>query len=411
MTTSVTPASVPSVGLRTAIGGRGVLVLSLVHPDLLPSVHALALVLRDAGYLPTIVSFASPVPGRYAPGHGITLLDCGPHTGSHLERIRRRRAFRALACRTCEALQPDCLIATCPFSYLLALRIAGSRPVVYLVQEIYTFGAADFRRSPVSSFRSWRAERRLGEAALLAAPSPERAGFIAARAKLDRLPTTILNCPYLDDAAGADERLLEGVLPARVRQGVLVVSTGRVSHTQAIRELVESVRFWPVDARLAITGVDESPYGRSVRAARDASTRRDDIALLPMLPRDAMLALQSRAAVGICLLRADHEPAAKMPAPNKVGEYLRWGAFIVASRLPFLDTLPALGVAELADHLEPSEIGRAVAAAVERARDPGTRETVRACSRSWYNMGVQAAPILSLLDGQADERRPSARDA
>ena len=385
-----------------------VLMLSLVHPDLLPSVHALSLVLRDAGYAPTIASFSSPVPGRYVAGHGVQLIDCGSHAGSFRARSRQRGEFRAQARRAFDALRPIALIATCPFSYLEALHLSGGDvPVIYMVQEIYTFGAADMRRSPVSSVRNWRAERRLSEAALLVAPSPERAGFIAARAGLDRIPATVLNCPYLGETATEpDDAALDAVLPSRFADGVLVVSTGRVSDTQAIRELIESVRYWPSDARLAITSVDDSAYGRAVRDGREASPRRDDICLLPMLPRAAMVALQRRARVGICLLRDSHEPAAKMPAPNKVGEYLQWGAMIVASRLPFLDTLPAHGVAELADRLEPAEIGRAVSAAVDRARQPGTRATVLRISQEWYNMRVQAAPILEVLHRAAHVRAP-----
>lgn len=399
MTTSVEHTARTSATGIDESSKPDVLLLSLVHPDLLPSVHALSLVLRDRGFAPTVVSFASPVPGRYIAGHGVRLIDCGPHAGSLRERMGQRAGFRSLAERMFESMAPIALIATCPFSYLEALRLADvSTPVVYMVQEIHTFGSADLRRSPVSSLRNWRAERRLDEATLLVAPSPERAGFIAARAGLERIPATVLNCPYLGQTTTEpDDAALDALIPERFSDGVLVVSTGRVSDTQAIHELVESVRHWPEDANLAVTGVDDSQYSRRIREARDASPRRDDICLLPMLPRAAMLALQRRARVGICLLRNTREPAAKMPAPNKVGEYLRWGALIVAPRLPFLDTLPAHGVAELAERLEPVEIGRAVTVAVGRARHPGTQETVQRVSREWYNMGVQAAPILEVL--------------
>jgi hypothetical protein len=197
------------------------------------------------------------------------------------------------------------------------------------------------------------------------------------------------------------DRGLDDVLPPRFREGILVVNTGRVSHTQAIVELVESVAEWPDDAKLVVTGLRESEYAAAVRERAAASPRRSDICLLPVLPRAAMLALQRRAHVGVCLLRLHDDPATQMPAPNKVGDYLQWGLVIVASRLPFLEQLETRGVGEMVEVLDAPEIARAVRHAVERARRPSTREIVQRVSREWMNMEVQAEPILELLRSSA----------
>ena len=389
---------------ETAAGGRPaptVLFLSLVHPDYLAPVYALAQVLRDRGYEPTIVSFSSLATGRYDPGPGITMVDCGPHAGSSAARRRARRRFRSTAERIFTETRPVSLIATCPFSYLEALRLApgGDPPVVYYVEEIYEVGAASLLRSPLTGLRNWRAQRRLREAALVAAPSDERAAFIGQRAGLERTPCTVLNSPYVDAATvDVDEAAIEHLVPSRFREGVLVVNTGRVSATQGILELVDSVAAWPADARLVITGVGDEPYAREVRARADQSTRREDICLLPRLSRAAMLALQKQADIGMCLLRRDADPATRMPAPNKVGEYLQWGTLVVASRLPFLAQLEARGVGEMADELECGAIAAAVGRATQRVQRDGTRERVRRVSREWLNMAVQATPIVRLLE-------------
>jgi hypothetical protein len=90
-----------------------------------------------------------------------------------------------------------------------------------------------------------------------------------------------------------------------------------------------------------------------------------------------------------------------MPAPNKIGEYLKWGLIIVASRLPFLDQLAGRAVGELVDEMDPSLIARAVHAASAIASDPGSRTRVQRVSREWLNMNVQARPIIQLLEAKA----------
>lgn len=398
----------PSVDAQRSTAAPQVLILSLVHPDFLPSVYALAQVLRERSFAPTILSFSSLASGEFYPGDGIAMIDCGPHKGTLAERRRARARFRSSAQQIFEQLRPLALIATCPFSYLEALRLAkGNRPVIYFVEEIYEVNGEALLHSPLTFLRNWRAERRMRDAALVAAPSDERAIFIGASAGLDRVPATVLNCPHIGEDAreAVDDDSLDALLPARFHGGVLVVNTGRVSSTQGILELVESVASWPLEARLVVTGVDDSEYSRKVRSRLEVSPRPDDICLLPMIPRAAMLALQKRAHVGICLLRKDVEPATRMPAPNKIGEYLKCGMVIVASRLPFLDQLEARNVGELVNEIEPGEIAEAVRRACERVRRATTGAEVQRASREWLNMAVQASPILALLERAMNSER------
>jgi glycosyltransferase involved in cell wall biosynthesis len=379
-----------------------VLFLSLVHPDFLPSIYALAQVIRDSGYLPTIVSFSSLGPGNFDPGPKIEMVDCGSHVGTFFDRRDARARFRVVSEKASRRLNPVAIIASCPFSYLQALRIARGRPVIYFVEEIYETALRQFVRSPLSIFRNWRAQQRLDEAALVAAPSDERAQFIARKSRLRKQPVTILNSPYIgEDLVAKDDGSLDALLPDRIKTGVMVINTGRVSATQGILELVNSVELWPDDVRLVITGVNDSPYSNLVRMAVGRSPRNADICLLPLVSRATMISLQSRAHIGVCLLRRNDEPATIMPAPNKIGEYLKWGLIIVASRLPFLDQLAGRAVGELVDEMDPSLIARAVHAASAIASDPGSRTRVQRVSREWLNMNVQARPIIQLLEAKA----------
>jgi hypothetical protein len=377
-----------------------ILVLSLVHPDFLAPLHAAATFFAEEGRSVEIVTFSSPAPASPNGAANPRIIVCGSHSGTAMQRISARRRFRAVAAE--RALQrPAAIIAACPFSFLEALRIGPPGvPIVYWVFELYEASARDRFRSPATAWRNWRARREMSRATLVCAPSPERAGWIAARAGLRQLPTTVLNAPHAGSSAALAEKTENhsNALPADFAGKTLVLHTGGLSRTHAVLELVESMVGWPPDTCLAISNVGNSPYALRVRQAVESSPRRTDIALLPLLPRAQMLALQRRAHVGICLLREGDAPETLMPAPNKVGEYVHAGLITVGARMPYLDQLEHHGVAVLADTLEPDAIGRAVTAASLLSKDAAARRRVLAVARDWYCMEVQIRPLVRLIE-------------
>ena len=388
-----------------------ILYLSLVHPDFLPSIYSVAHVIAEAGHAVRILSFDSPAPGRFNTRAGIEMTGCGSHDGTLRHRARARSRFRRVLRSLLDSEPPSVVVTACPFSYLQALRfVPQSIPIIYQAFETYPASVRDFRHSPFTTWRNWRALRQLGRAALVCTPSPERSGWLMAYAGLSSLPATILNVPswretLLDDRPDHGEAV---PLPAAVADKHVVINTGRVNATQATLELVESVAAWPDDACLVVTNVGDTAYDRSIRAARDRSARRSDIVLLPMVSRAAMRWLQKRAAIGVCLMRTTSSLEAIMPAPNKVGEYLHAGLLIVGNRTAYLDRLRAHGVVEIAEGLEGEAIAAAVIAAVRSVRGGNARARVRTIARSWYCMEVQALPILAVLDKVA---RPVTRQS
>lgn len=318
--------------------------------------------------------------------------------------MRARAHFKRRTEEWAASRPPQAIIAACPFSFhhALSLRRPGTQ-VVYLAFEICDASLRGLARSPATTFRNWRALRRLPRADMVCAPSPERAGWLAGRARLDTLPETVLNAPYggMREASATERERLQALLPPRFRGKSLVIHTGNVSTTQAITELIDSVAHWPQDVCLVVTSVGGSGYAQEVRRRVDASLRRADILLLPVVSRAEMLALQAEASVGLCLLRQGANLSASLPAPNKVGEYLSAGLVIVAPRMPYLDRLERHGVAVLSDSLSPEHIAAAVGDAIHRIRFQGARDAVRAVASSWYRMEVQLLPVLQLLRGVA----------
>jgi hypothetical protein len=63
---------------------KTILLLTLVHPDFLPPVYAIAQVLRDYGYNIHILTFDSPVPANLDIGDNIAMELMGKHHEANL---------------------------------------------------------------------------------------------------------------------------------------------------------------------------------------------------------------------------------------------------------------------------------------------------------------------------------------
>lgn len=383
---------------------RDILSISLVHPDYLPPLYAIAQVLRDGGYAVHHFSFASPVPGRMALGPHIDLQVIGSHSGSAIERALARRRLGRTVARWAREHEPAAILAACPFSFLLGLRVRRPGiPLIYFAFEVSDWSWRDIARSPANARRNWRTFRRLRDADLVCAPSPERAGWLAGRARLDRVPITVLNAPYGGNALHTETHR-SSLVPDRFRGRPIVIHTGNVSATQCVIELVESVVHWPKNACLIVTRVGDSDYAGEVRRRVAMSPRGADILLLPAVAREELLALQAEATIGVCLLREGDNLSSALPAPNKVGEYLHAGLLVLGARMRYFDQLERAGVAVLAETVTPEGIGRAVTRALERSSVEDVRSTVMRVARSWYRMDVQLQPVMDLLARRQKDR-------
>src|SRR6202012_1463755 len=80
------------------INSKKILLLTLVHPDFLPPVYAIAQVLRDLGYHIHILTFNSIVPATLDIGPNIEIELIGKHSESGtIERIKLRNKFTSRA--------------------------------------------------------------------------------------------------------------------------------------------------------------------------------------------------------------------------------------------------------------------------------------------------------------------------
>ena len=151
------------------------LFITLVHPDLLPPVYASAQAARDLGYVVSVVSSDSTVESNVDMGANVRLVTCGKYIAQVFS-VRRqvRSKIRTESVAVLGNGNVKAIICFCPFSYLLALKIAGDRPVIYYALEVANYSWRDFKRSPLTTFRNFRTIRNLHRAAVLATPTVQR---------------------------------------------------------------------------------------------------------------------------------------------------------------------------------------------------------------------------------------------
>lgn len=382
-------------------GSGPVGVLSLVHPDFLAPLYPMAELLAEAGCEVDIFTLASPAPGRMPLRDAVRLHECGPPSGALWERLSARRNFRRVAREWASRSSPRALIACCPFSFLEALRVSGGGiPVVYWVFELYETAWRSFARSPLTSLRNRRALRRMRQSDLVCAPSAERAGWMLRAGDLPVLPTVVLNCPVSRAEPSAPDRWPDW-LPSRFREGPIVLNTGNIGPTHCVPDLIATIPEWPAESRLVITNVGDSPHGRVLRELTERSPRKEDILLLPTIPRADMLLLQRLSQVGICLMRRTESLETIMPAPNKVAEYVHAGLVVLAFANSITSRLEGEGVAVIIEEREQPTIAEGVRRALRLACDGDARSRAKHVAGDWYNMRKQGAPILHAVLGSA----------
>lgn len=377
-------------------GGK-VLLLTLVHPVYLPPVSTLAAVLRDAGYQPHILTFQTAKNTQATAAHGIVLETVGQHDGLPLRaRVAARKRFTARAGELSSDAHAG-IIAFCAFSFLSALKVKGTSPVIYHALEMADFKWSYIRRSPLSMVNNYFALARAHRADLLCTPSPQRSAWMAGRCDLNKMPVTVLNTTYeVTNAVSTDRtEVFARLLPDAGNKTVLLYM-GSVNSTVCILELVAAFRqLNRQDCLLVIAGMKATDYCRQVGTAAQGDA---NIRFFNFVAGEEKAALQQCAHIGICLSReAEDDLESKMTAPNKVGEYLAAGLYVLASNTDYMKPIAAAGVASLAGNLQPDTIARAISEAIEISSNQVTVERIKQFVTSYYNMQVQARPILDML--------------
>ena len=377
-----------------------ILLLTLVHPDFLPPVYAVAQVFRDLGYDLHILTFDSFVPAELDLGENIVLETLGKHYDlSTIERMRLRNKFIKRAKMLVDE-HPVAIISFCPFSFNCGLRIKNNSPLIYIALEIADFVFSDFLKSPLSFYRNLRTFQNLPKADLVATPSIQRSAWLAGRCKLNFLPYTILNTAYVSSTKIPNSyEIFKELVPENFINKKIILYTGAVNAQQCTLELVKGFEVANQDnSALVITGVKDTSYCNELKAVVENSRLRDRIKLFPYLTRAQMLSLQSNADIGAYLtMEYFNKIQSRMIAPNKVGEYMEKGLYLLGVDNDYLRPLAMKGIASLADKPEPDAIGKAIKKALLAVEDKDYKIKIREFVADYFCMQKQLKPVINFI--------------
>ena len=380
---------------------KNILLLTLVHPDFLPPVYAVAQVLRDLEYNITILTFDSFVPAATDIGPDIRIESIGKHYDSGLiQRLRLRNTFMKRA-RGLAKENVAAIISFCPFSFMCGLSIKKRIPLMYIALEISDFILFTFLKSPLSNFRNLLALRNIHKADLVATPSFERSAWLAGRCHLDFMPATILNTTYITEKKETDtlDKFKE-IVPEAFFDKKIILYTGAVNSEHCIAELM-----WAFDqlddpqSALIITGVKDTLYCNDLRILKEKCKSKDRMLLFPYITRPHMLALQTHAHIGVCLEKESrNDIRSKMMASNKSGEYLAKDLYILGTLNEYLRPLELKEIATLAKTADQKEIYYAIKKALVAINDPEYKTRIRKFVREYFCMQQQLAPVIKYLN-------------
>jgi glycosyltransferase involved in cell wall biosynthesis len=380
---------------------KKVLLLTLVHPDFLPPVYAIAQVLRDEGYNVHILTFDGMNDLSHAFGANITLESVGKHNGTGLrQRLSIRAKYTRRAHEICES-KPAAIISFCAFSLLCGLKVKKNSSLIYHSMELSDFLWSSVKRAPLSMLNNYRALRRLHRADLLATPSVQRSAWLAGRCGLERMPYTILNTVYLPPAAPpAFTSLFHTLLPGEHHKRKIILYMGAVNSQNCVQELVSA--FGMVndpDSVLIVAGMKDNAYCDEVRKiANTDSHSAGRIVFFPFVKGEEKEALQANADIGVCLSNEDRNNVeSMMTSPNKVGEYLAKGLYLLSSDTEYMRPLKMKGVAALTASPSIEDIASAMRQALKDIGNSNSKEVIAAFVKEFYCMQQQARPITELI--------------
>jgi len=378
-----------------------ILLLTIVHPDFLPPVYAVAQTLRDEGYDIHILTFDSYVKTDAVLGENISVETLGNH--HNVSFIKRLRLRRKLILRAKEIVkgQTAAVITFCPLSFLYGLKIKSNFPVIYHALEMSDFILGNFSRSPLSSLNNLRALNNVHKADLVVTPTLQRSAWLAGRCKMNTLPVTVINSAYItDNSEHSSFEKVAHLLPQHFSDKTIILYTGAVIDRYCGIELVAA--FCEINdpqTVLVMTGIKANAYCDEIRSIVTKTNKTDVVKLLPFVTREEMLSLQHISHIGICMTRAwEHSLETFLVAPNKVGEYIAKGLFIVANHSDFLAPLEDKGIAVLASSRETVDIKKAFVQAVKEVTNSDKRKQVLEFAKKTYCMQQQLKPVIQFLE-------------
>jgi glycosyltransferase involved in cell wall biosynthesis len=352
-------------------------------------------------------------------GH-VTVLDApgrqdalNVQTGLQVERIRvgasdnqvngpglanAKWAFRyASAFQRRVALSPDVVIAFEPDAAALLLRTRSSLARTMRIVHLHEIPDTRlYANSVVSRIAIQYMLRRLSAADLVIVPDEDRATYTVERARLERRPTVVMNCPLRLEHLPTS-KLLPWLSERGVTTSHIVHFQGSIGAERGLKRVIASMRFWPSDAVFVIVGDGSDALQKELRLQAVRENVSERVLFVGRVPYADVMAFAVGATLGITLMEPiNNNWRFGAGASNKRFEYAALGIPQVTNTGAGMQrTFEAPGIAMLVDVEDVAMIGKTIA---QLLLDPLLASTIGERARelhlSQYNYECQYAPVL-----------------
>lgn len=366
-----------------------IILATYTHPDFLPPVYEFYSVLTKQGHDVRIISSESDA--QESLQHNYQMLTIKNTFGSGaLQKIKYRTELEGIFMK--EASLAEIVISFCEVSFLMIDKAHKAHNFRHLHHslEMYSVSFTDFKRSPLSTLRKLRYLNRIKNCEFVSTPSYERSGWFTAICKFKTPTNTILNCQYIDES---DILNLKDKV-SRKGGTTTIVHTGGVNDTRSVFELVAAFHEAQIpNTKLIITNVRDNTYCKTIREYVSKHTITN-IELLGPVSREELVEIQKNADIGICFMKQGQALDSKMLAPNKIGEYLKYGLSIIATDAPYYDIFTK-SIFLVNDIKNKSDVVSSLKLAVQSIENSSKNNNIEILK--WYNMEYQMRHLLKTI--------------
>lgn len=309
-----------------------IILVTYTHPDFLPPVYEFYSVLKKKGYEPVIVCGESDANESQSNTYSIISVK-NTFGKSIIAKIKYRQLFKKNVLNILS--EAYFVISFCEVSYLILEEYQKNFKYKHIHNslEMYRTTLNDFKRAPLSTWRRMRYISKIKNCEFISTPSYERSGWLAGVAELKKPPFTILNCQYIDDENLAFVKSKS----TQIKDDLCFIHTGGVNDTRSVFEIVEAFHLASIqNSKLVVTNLRDNDYCNNIKNYIERNNIKN-IKLLGPVSREELIQIQKDADVGICLMKESSILESKMLAPNKIGEYLKYGMVVIASDAAYYD--------------------------------------------------------------------------
>lgn len=370
---------------------KRVLLLSWVNPNLVPPVIAVIRVLQSSGYDIHLITTDSSKRIHGVEESQVDFVEFKALDPFWTRQLAKLHYFK-LVRRTSKIYKRAIVFDN--VSFVSARVILNQSSVFYNLLELFDISFWRWIKSPLDSLLGLLSIFLLRRTphGFFSLPSIGRIDWFAKQYGVERSKIALIyNTPFVN------QNLLEQLEKKQYNNSKpIILHTGGVNDTRSVLELVAGFERMALCAKLVITNVDQSPYCIQIKSYVANSPRREDINLHHFLPYSDLEALRQISAIGVCLMKPNNFDSINI-APNKVGEYLASGLFLLVSENRYYEPFKKSGLIVQAKTLEPLELGALLDELVEKiksVKDTRRHQEVLA----WYSMNKQAKPILDFLE-------------